>query len=99
MTSHLPNGYTEERARHPPAGQHDELRAMLAVIRADWRDELSNISLAALWPEISRSVLALDDTDPRRRSEAGDALLDAVLRSVEDTGRRLRACEAVEGDG
>ena len=100
MTTHLPNSHADAR-RQPPAKAERpavlELRAMLDMLgSADWCDAMENISLAAIWLDISRAVLALQSTDPRRRDAAADALIDAVMRTVEGTAARLRRCDEFE---
>jgi hypothetical protein len=98
MTHHLPNSYPAPRARSPARQNDAELQHMLAAIGKDWKRELTNISLGSVWSHVERAVIALNSSDPRKRSDAGDALLDAVLKIVETTSARLQACDAWERD-
>jgi hypothetical protein len=79
--------------------QRDEAAALLAVIRADWSDELSNVSLRSVWPYVADAAAALADPDPRHRGAVADRLIDAVLHAVGDTHARIAACDAVEDEG
>jgi len=65
-------------------------------IKANFCDELSNASLTTARPLIERTMLALNDTDARRRNAAADAMLDGILQIVGDTHRRLLACDEFE---
>ena len=99
MTNNVPSDALGQplrtRAASPAERQSArELRTMLATFRTEWASEMSNISLASIWPHIERVTIASQDTDPRTRSDAADALLDAVQRAVESTHRRLRECDA-----
>ena len=97
MTSHLPNDYAEDRVRRSLARQSDELRHMLTAIKTDWQRELTNISMAAFWPDIERAVIALNDSDANRRSNAVDRLLDGIERAVQTCHTRLAKCDAAAG--
>lgn len=77
-----------------PASPANEVRHLLAVTRIAWDNELHNVTLAEFWPEIERAVVALNETDPRRRGDAIDRFVDAVERTVEATRKRLAACDA-----
>ena len=71
---------------------------MLAAIKTGSARELANIPLAAMWPDIERAIVALNDADPRKRSDAGDALVDRIFHVVGDTRARLAACDEFEGN-
>jgi hypothetical protein len=65
--------------------------SIIALTRELINDELSNVSLAAIWPHIERAIVALNDSDPRRRSDAADQVLDAILCTAGNTQRQAPA--------
>lgn len=72
-----------------------EIRRCLGKIAEHCEVEFANISLAVVWPIITRLVEATTFADADRRGDARERFTDDLVALLNQTRQCIRACDAV----